>query len=263
MSLHSLLFVPAREKMLNKIDNFSADGYIIDLEDSIGDEEKSDALTCTVNYLRSKQSSDMNIFVRLNKNNYMMEAEKIEEFRKVGFMLPKFENKNEYLDGIKIWREHKVFALIETPKGLVHVPNSAGTDWIDGLAFGAEDYTASVNMQNTYTNLYYHKNHLITYAKAYNKMVFDTPSFQIGNEDEFMHEVDSAVELGFDGKMAIHPKHIEYINNAFSCMDLAELQKIVMEYEKNGEAILVYKGKPYEKMHINRFRKIIKENGGI
>lgn len=26
--------------------------------------------------------------------------------------------------------------------------------------------------------------------------------------------------------------------------------------------LLVYEGKPYERMHINRFKRIIKENGG-
>jgi len=31
----SLLFVPAKEKMLRKIDNLDADSFIIDLEDSI------------------------------------------------------------------------------------------------------------------------------------------------------------------------------------------------------------------------------------
>ena len=42
--MRSLLFIPAKEKMLNKIAELSADAYIIDLEDSIPEEDKEKAL---------------------------------------------------------------------------------------------------------------------------------------------------------------------------------------------------------------------------
>ena len=49
---HSLLFVPAKDRMLAKIESFDADAYIIDLEDSIEDYDKEEALERLVNWLR-------------------------------------------------------------------------------------------------------------------------------------------------------------------------------------------------------------------
>ncbi len=61
--MRSLLFVPSVEKMMNKIAGFAADGYIIDLEDSIPMERKKEALDALVNFLNT---SPEKIFVRLD-----------------------------------------------------------------------------------------------------------------------------------------------------------------------------------------------------
>lgn len=66
-NIKSLLFVPAKDKMLAKIPSMNANAYIIDLEDSIPEEEKEEALMRVVNYLDG-QSSVSNIIVRINSN---------------------------------------------------------------------------------------------------------------------------------------------------------------------------------------------------
>ena len=67
--LRSLLFVPAKDKMLQKISVFSSDGYIIDLEDSINEDEKEKALEVLCSFL-TKHNIIPNIYVRLNKERY-------------------------------------------------------------------------------------------------------------------------------------------------------------------------------------------------
>ena len=52
-TIHSLLFVPGREKMLEKILTSSADAHIIDLEDSISQDEKEYALDATIHFLEN------------------------------------------------------------------------------------------------------------------------------------------------------------------------------------------------------------------
>ena len=256
--LRSLLFVPAKEKMLNKIASFTADGYIIDLEDSISEEEKGNALISVITFLEEHKEMS-NLFVRLNKNRFKEEAVALNGFR-VGFMLPKFETPEEYssLDGV--WTQHSVVALIETPMGVLKVQETARCEWVDALAFGAEDYTASVNMLNDDTMLRPVKSTMVMTAKAYGKKIFDTPSFKLNEETEFEQEVKNAVGLGFDGKMAISPKHIQFINDSFNSNDLEYLRSVITRYEADGNAVVVIDGKVYEKMHINRFKKIIKEN---
>lgn len=256
--LRSLLFVPAKEKMLNKIASFTADGYIIDLEDSIGEEEKGNALNSVITFLNERHDTP-NLYVRLNKIRFEEEAIALNHFD-VGFMLPKFEILDDYSKFRDVWDQHGVIALIETPMGVLNAHETAKCTWIDALAFGAEDYTASVNMLNDDVMLRPVKSILVMTAKAYNKKVFDTPSFKLNDENEFEQEVKNAVSLGFDGKMAISPKHIQFINDTFNSSDIDYMKSVISRYEADGNAVVVIDGEVYEKMHISRFKKIIKEN---
>lgn len=256
----SLMFVPATQKMLSKICNFNSDIYIIDLEDSINKDDKFDALLRCVEFLQQIKNS--NIIVRVNKELAEIETKFLNKFKDIGIMLPKFENFDDYDEIKHVLEEHYTVALIETPLGLVNIEKIVSCEWIDAIAFGAEDYTAFVNMADDDIYLNGIKSILIANAKAFGKKVFDTPSFKLNNLDLFEKEVNNSVSLGFDGKMLITPKHIDYINQAFGNNDLDNLKKIISEYEKSGEAVKVIDGVVYEKMHIDRIRKIIKENGG-
>lgn len=255
--LRSLLFVPAKEKMLKKISSLSSDGYIIDLEDSIREEEKDYALRTLCEFLAT--SNQLNVYIRLNKERVESEAIALNMYN-VGFMLPKFESIDDYQSLAGVLGQHEIIALIETPKGIVNISSIASTQWVDALAFGAEDYTASMNMENDDELLLFPKSTLVTYAKTFSKKVFDTPSFSINDQEKFEKEVRTSVSLGFDGKLLINPRHIEFINSSFGKADFEYVKYIVSEYERKGEAVVVIEGKIYEKMHINHYRKILKEN---
>lgn len=114
-------------------------------------------------------------------------------------------------------------------------------------------------MQNSIEYLNYQKSIIVTYAKAYGKKVYDTPSFKLDSIELFEKEVDDAFNLGFDGKMLITPKHIDYINKVFSSGEIETIKSIIELYEKSDEAVVVIDGKVYEKMHIAHLKKILQE----
>lgn len=258
-NVKSLLFVPARDKMLAKIPQMNADAFIIDLEDSIPEEEKEEALDRTINFIRGLSSAS-NMIIRINSNHAARELSKLSAFSEIGFMLPKYEKSNPYNEYKDLLKNHYTIALIETPLALIALNDIAKVGYLKALAFGAEDYTAKVNMENNVDYLIFQKSMLVTYAKAHDLQVFDTPSFKLDNEAEFVREVKNAVSLGFDGKMAISPKHIQYINDSFGANDPEYIKSVIARYEADGNAVVVIDGKVYEKMHINRFKKIIREN---
>lgn len=258
-NINSLLFVPAIDKMLAKIPQMKADAFILDLEDSIPEEEKEEALNRIISFI-SGLSSTSNIIVRVNSNNVGRELSKLDIFNEIGFMLSKYEKSNPYDEYKDILLRHYTIALIETPSALVDIGDISKVGYLNALAFGAEDYTAKVNMENNVDYLVFQKSFLVTYAKAHDLQVFDTPSFKLDNEPEFEREVKNAVSLGFDGKMAISPKHIQFINESFSYSDLEYMKLVIARYEADGNAVVVIDGKVYEKMHINRFKRIIREN---
>lgn len=256
--MRSFLFVPAKEHMLAKIGTLGADAYIIDLEDSVEVEKKAQALALVEDFL-NHFSEDVPLFVRLNKETFSNEADKLKSFSNVGFMLPKFENAEAYDVCSDVWNAHKVIALVETPLGIVNINQIAKCGWVDAIAFGAEDYTSAVNMENTPEFLSYQKSCIVTYAKAYGKIALDTPSFRIDNQNAFEEELQKTVKMGFDGKLAIAPRHVPYINNAFVKLSKEEMGSIIKQYEEAGKAVHVINGKVYERMHIDQLKQLLKD----
>lgn len=260
MTIKSLLFVPAKQKMLNKIADFNAGGYIIDLEDSIEEDGKREALLRTINVLPLLENKK--IWIRINPEYADAEIKELMKF-KVGFMLPKITSPQQYSKYSKVLEEHNVIALIETPKAIVNIAEIAKCHYIDALALGAEDYTASMNMLNNEQNLLMARLTILNYAKAFNKLAYDTPSFKVKDTQIFESEVKVSSEMGFDGKLCINPKHTYYIDKCFGQFDYEYMKKIIEQYEASSSAVVEIEGVVYEKMHINRYKKILKENGEI
>ena len=259
--LHSLLFVPAKDKMLAKIPESSADAHIIDLEDSIPFEGKAEALESAIRFLCEQDAS--NCFVRVDRLLMREQLVRLKDCKHRGVMVPKVED-GRFLDEYGDYLEgHETIALVETPLGLAKIEDIASDSRISALAFGAEDYTAATNMQNSEDLLLYHKSRIVMFGKAYGKCVYDTPSFCIQDVAQADAEAERAAMLGFDGKMVIHPKLIPGVQKAFAACDIERLQKIVAQYERQNEAVVFMDGKVYEKMHIARFKRILNENNDL
>ena len=64
-----------------------------------------------------------------------------------------------------------------------------------------------------------------------------------------------AKELGFSGKMSIHPKQVQIIHSVFNKIDIRKMNEILAAYEANDSGILIDNGKIYEKPHIESIRK--------
>lgn len=258
-SPNAILFVPAKEKMLKKIPLPNVQSYILDLEDSIEETDKPQALERITSFLEQFTGKE-EIYVRLNLGTLEKEAGYLDQFEGIGFMIPKFERVDVFSKDMEdIFKRHKIIALIESPRGIVDIDKIAACDWIDAIALGAEDYTAAMNMENTINALAFTRSRMVTYAKAYEKKVYDTPSLILDDTSQLEAEIRNAVSLGFDGKLAIHPKHIPVIQSFFADYDVEEMKRIVAIYEETGEAVITVNHKVYEKMHINRMKKILKE----
>lgn len=253
--IRSLLFVPAEEKRLSKIGYTDADAYIIDLEDSIGVEDKEAALQRTVEFLRCC-GGRRNLFVRINKLSYRAELSRLQRFD-IGIVLPKIESEADYGEAADILRTRSVIALIETPQSLLNVGAIASYPWVTALAFGAEDFSAATNMRNSIDTLLVPKTLLVLAAKANRKQVYDTPCFRIRDKEAMACELKQAVELGFDGKLAIHPEQAEAINEAFQLSDPQYVQHIIETYEASAAAVCEIDGRVYEKPHIDRLREML------
>lgn len=256
--MRSLLFVPAVEKMLNKINTLNADAFIADLEDSIPDENKNSALESLKNFL---SINEKRIYIRLNRDRLDKELAYLYDSSFEGVMIPKFERPESYEKYIDKIRNRKVIALVESPLGFIHLNEIASCEWVDAIAFGAEDYTSIIGMDNRSEFLIGIKNQIIAYAKAYHKLAYDTPCFILNDDLALEAEIQLSQKLGFDGKLAINPKHIPLIDKTFKLCDIGYIKRIIDEYNSSGEAVVKIDGKVYERMHIAHLKKVLKEQG--
>ncbi len=256
--MKSFMFVPSKPKMLEKITSSEADACIIDLEDSINEVDKNQALVDACNFLVTKP--EKTIFIRVDGNHLQDEFEMLSSYSIAGYMIPKFENPFNYEQYAPFFGEKKVIALVETPMGIINLKEIASSSIVSMIAFGAEDFTSSIGMTNSHDTLNYARSAIVTYGKAYGKPVIDTPSFIIDDMENLEKEIQLAVDMGFDGKLSIHPKQVKKINEIFQLYDLEKMKEIVACYETAGKAVLRVENKVYEKMHIAHFKRILKEH---
>lgn len=257
--IHSLLFVPAKEKYLDicKLNQTCADALIFDLEDSIDENAKDDALNLLSIFLQNIQIIP-SCFIRLNADRLERELKVFCECANIrGYMIPKTED-SERLNMYSPFFESKdIIALLETPLGLLNIESIVSQDFITAVAFGAEDYTCLSNMENRTDVIYYARSRICMYAKAYGKKAYDTPSFNYSDLEELEKEARSVADMGFDGKLAINPKQIDVLNKVFKYYDYDYMEYIVSTYEKKGEAVAIIDGKIYERPHIKHLKTIL------
>lgn len=256
--MKSALFIPCEERKLSKLSELDADIIIFDLEDSIKDEDKENALNRLLELLQ-KQNDKGKFAVRVNCRNDFFELDKLYEAGIRSFMLPKSENV-EYINKIGLrFKDIKLILLIETAKGIVNLKDMCQIGSVSSVAFGAEDFCLQTTMLNRDDILVPIKEQILIIAKAYEKEVFDTITLEIYDEEIIKQKIISSKELGFDGKLYIHPKQIEVYKAVRLDDNKEELKKIIDMFENNSEGVLVYKGKVYEKPHIEAMRRMLNE----
>ena len=255
---NSPLFVPCDEKYLSKVDPLKSTTIIFDLEDSIKDDKKQNALESLLRFLDTYKGSKK-IWVRINNDRMDIEITELKDKNIVGFMIPKTES-YEMIDNIVALSEaSKVWALIETPMGIANLFSIASHPALSALMFGAEDYSNFFADDSHDAVTEFAKNMIVLYGRAFNLPVFDTISWNYRDLKLFKEEVLSSKRFGFYGKVAIHPDQVDVIEEVFE-ERIEDQIEIIEKFDQNPSGILIYKGKIYERPHIENMKSIVKKH---
>ena len=287
--MRTALFVPGnRPDRIEKAFNTEADVIIIDLEDAVPLSEKE---ICRSN-VREKvaQYADRMILVRVNAlGSPFIKGDLNETVIKgvSGIILPKVEKTDDIHDINKLLLEVekkrslpegsiRLFPLIESAAAVQHVYDIVSTktkpERIYTVMFGAADYTLDMRIEMTMggTELYYARSKIAIACRAAGiAPPIDTPfMIDLKNTEALLSDARRAKELGFQGKLVIHPQQIEPCNRVFSptAEEIAWAEKIVQAFEEaeaSDTAVIQLEGKFIDYPVVKRSRDILASTAAI
>ena len=212
------LFCPADRPERFEKAAAAADVVILDLEDAVSSDHKQDARTALV----ETPLDPARTVVRVNPvgtADHSRDLEALSQTAYATLMLPKCESG----DQVRGLAPREVVVLVETPLGAVHVADCAQADNAVAVMWGSEDLfaalggTANRYPDGSYREVARHvRSQTLLAAKAYGRIALDSVYLDIKDLDGLRAEVDDAVAVGFDAKVAIHPSQIPVIRAGYA-----------------------------------------------
>lgn len=230
----SLLFIPGNAPgLLANAPWLGEDAVIFDLEDAVPPAEKDAARILVRNALEAMDLRGCGRIVRINALDTEFWRQDVDELvprRPELLLLPKagsaadIRTADAYLtqaeDRAGLARNTVgLLPLIETALGVENAYAVAtASPRVAALLLGAEDLTASLRCRRTREGreIEYARARLVTAARAADIEVYDTPFPDVNDDEGLRADALAARALGFTGKAAISPRHIEAINEIFS-----------------------------------------------
>jgi citrate lyase beta subunit len=282
-ALRSLLYVPGNsEKMILKARESAADALILDLEDAVAVEHKLEARALVVRALREMTFDGKEVYVRINPltTDFGLEdARAAAAAGAPGILLPKAERVDDVTTLAPILQSRNwagaqtvhdakhLLLLIETPRGVFAARELAeASELVAGLLFGSADLSREVGctLSEDEAEVFYARSHVLLAARAAGVAAYDSPHFGITDLEGLRQRCQAARRLGYDGKTAIHPAHLEVVNEAFTPTEaeFANAERIVNALAAApGRGAIVLDGQMIDQVHLATAKKILAQRG--
>jgi len=262
--LRSLLFAPGNHaRRVEKALSLDADAVILDLEDACPAAEKVATRAVvlaalqkprrTLGYVRINALTtelgygDLCAVVQPGVDGVMLtKVDGPDQIKVADWLMTQLERERGLGTGTV-----DLLPLIETGAGLARAESIArASPRVKRLAFGAGDFTLDLGIRwsRDETELLSFRSALLLASRAAGvEAPIDLAWIDIEDAEGFASSLRWGATLGFQGKLCIHPSHVEPINRAFSpsADDVAKAQRIVAafrEAEARGSAAFALDG---------------------
>ncbi|UDF31456.1 UNVERIFIED_ORG: CoA ester lyase [Roseateles sp. XES5] len=276
----SVLTVPAvNARALAKSATLDCDAIIFDLEDSVLPEKKAEARAALLAHFGTlDRSSGREHVIRINSldgPDGALDLETVLDCMPDAVLVPKVCEPQDVLtvadwfseagadDGPRLW------AMIETAAGLLNLAAIAETGHthggrLDGFVVGLNDLRKETGIADIPGRPFLVPLLLqvVVAARASGLDVIDAVFNDFADVDGFAAECLQGLQMGFDGKMLIHPAQIAPANAAYgvSEAEAAEALAVVAAFaapDNAGKAVVSIAGRMVEKLHADQARRTI------
>jgi len=263
----------ANERALEKAKDIQADALIFDLEDAVAPDSKEVAREQACAAAASSEYGNRELTIRCNGLDTPWGKDDVLAAAAAGpaaVVIPKVDG-SSYLDEISELLNQggapsstQIWAMVETPIGILHVEEIARHERMSVMVLGTNDMAKELRASITADRqalLPYLAMCLLS-ARAAGVAILDGVHNDIKDESGFKDVCVQGAEMGFDGKTLIHPNQVAPTNEIFS-PSLDELdfhRRIIEEFEaaeKEGRGVLTVDGKMIENLHVDEARRAL------
>lgn len=264
----SVLYIPgSKPRALDKARNLPVDAVIFDLEDAVTVEEKVNARDTLRDALKIGGYGNRMRIVRINGLDTpwgAADAKAVCDMDAEAVLLPKVGSPADVDALVKITGDLPVWAMMETPRGMLNAAAIAAHPAVQGLVMGTNDLAKELQ-----TRFRADREPMLTAlslcllaAKAEGTMIIDGVYNAFKDDEGLAVECQQGRDMGFDGKTLIHPAQVDVTNAAFAPspeeVDLARRQITAFEEtEASGQGVAVVDGKIVENLHVATAREML------
>lgn len=276
----TLLFTPGnRPERFAKAAATRADGVVIDLEDAVAPADKESARAATTAWLtqRTLTEAKFRVCVRVNpvrSADGLLDLLCLTALARNGHgpdavMLPKVEKASdiEFVEGHlrQAQAAPALIALIESALGLEHAASiaCAGAS-VGALALGGADLSADLGCAFAWEPLLWARSRVVQAAALAGIAALDVPFLDIDDSGALAIECARVRDLGFTGKLAIHPRQVETIVAAFtpSVAQIEHARGVIAAYEAAAGGVCLYKGRMIDEPVARSARRTLSRGAG-
>ena len=264
----SILYLPAnRESAIAKARTLASDAVILDLEDAVQPDAKADARVAAVAAARAGGWGRRELLLRVNGLATDWSADDFAAAKDAGFdalVVPKVDSADEARAAVAAAAGLPVWAMIETPRGVLAAAEIAAVPGVTALVAGMADLAKDLRARPdaARTPLLYALSAIVLAARAAGRLAFDGVFTSIHDLDGLEAEARHGLMLGFDGKTLIHPAQIDVVNRVFSPSpaEIADATALIAAYNAGlvaGAGVTTFKGKMVEVIHVIEAQRVL------
>ncbi len=266
----SMLFVPAdKPERIEKAATLPADVIIIELEDGVSPENKEFARKQAGRMIEQVDFGNKEVALRVNRIstlNGLKDIGAMAEWAKKPDMvvLPKVESSGEiriYDDLVSQMKaELEFMVLIESSRGILNAPKIvSASPRVTCLALGVADLSAELGSRITWDAMFVHRSSMVLACGLTGITPIDSPYLNIKDETGLIKECQKVREMGYTGKLCIHPSQLGPVNKSFTPTEeeIAHARKVVKILETQGSGAIMVDGKMIDMPVIKSAQRIV------
>mgnify|MGYP003673287069 CR=1 FL=1 len=257
--LRSVLYIPgSKPRALDKARGLPADAIIFDLEDAVIPEEKVAARATLAEALETGGYGARMKIIRINGLDTEWGADDARAARDMGADPADLDALADITGDVPLW------AMMETPLGMLNAPAIAAHPKLQGMVMGTNDLAKDLQTRFRADRLPMMAGLglCVLAGKAHGIALIDGVYNAYKDDEGLKAECEQGRDMGFDGKTLIHPAQLDVANTAFTPseeeIDLARRQITAFEEcEATGQGVAVVDGKIVENLHVATARETL------